>query len=97
MDLDVKYYPKEVLKHQLNIFFKIVNGKPLRIRFEGETLHRRAQLQLLKHTYTLPPVPIGLECPITYPIEIKNLGVNKLKYQVDTRLLEELNEKNYDF
>jgi hypothetical protein len=39
---------------------------------------------MLKHTYQLPPVPIGLEWAITYPIEIKNLGITKLKYQIDT-------------
>ena len=45
----------------------------------------------------MPPVPIGLEWPVTYPIEIKNLGISKLKYQIDTNTLEELNAKNYDF
>lgn len=97
MDVNVMYYPKEVMKHHLNIFFQIINGKPLKIRFEGETLHRRAQLQLIKHTYTLPPIPIGLEWPITYPIEIKNLGINRLKYQIDLSAMEELNARNYDF
>lgn len=74
-----------------------MNGKPLSIKFEGETLHRRAYLQLIKHTYDLPPVPIGLEWAITYPIEIKNLGITKLKYQIDTEQLEELNKRNHDF
>ena len=97
MDLSVNYFPKEVKKHHLNLFFQIANGKPLSIKFEGETLHRRAQLQLIKHTYDLPPVPIGLEWAITYPIEIKNLGITKLKYQIDTEKLEELNKANYDF
>ena len=96
-DCAVFYYPKEVLKHHLNVFFQITNGKPLLLRFEGETLQRRAQLQMLKHTYVLPPVPIGLEWPITYPIEIKNLGITKLKYQIDTAALEDLNEGNFDF
>ena len=45
----------------------------------------------------MPPVPIGLEWAITYPIEIKNLGITKLKYQIDTEQLEELNKQNYDF
>lgn len=52
---------------------------------------------MLKHTYQLPPVPIGLEWAITYPIEIKNLGITKLKYSIDTQRLEELNSQNYDF
>ncbi len=97
VDCSVFYYPKEVMKHHLNVFFQISNGKPLLLRFEGQTLHRRAQLQMLKHTYQLPPVPIGLEWPIAYPIEIKNLGITKLKYQIDTTLLEELNRTNYNF
>lgn len=80
MDVSVSYFPKEVKKHHLGIFFQILNGKPLAIKFKGETLHRRAQLSLLKHTYNLPPVPIGLEWAVTYPIEIKNLGITKLKY-----------------
>jgi hypothetical protein len=52
---------------------------------------------MLKHTYVLPPVPIGLEWAITTPVEIKNLGIAKLKYQIDTEKLEELNKKNFDF
>jgi len=97
IDCSIFYYPKEVRSHHLNVFFQISNGKPLLLKFEGQTLHRRAQLQMLKHTYQLPPVPIGLEWPITYPIEIKNLGITKLKYQIDTTQLEELNKLNYDF
>lgn len=97
MDLSVLYYPKEVRKHYLNIFFQILNGKPMAIQFQGETLARRAQLQLLKHTYVLPPVPIGLEWAVTYPVEIKNLGITKLKYQIDCTELERLNEQNYNF
>jgi len=52
---------------------------------------------LLKKIYTLPPTPIGLDWALTYPIEIKNLGITKLKYQIDTTALETLNTNNYDF
>lgn len=46
--------------------------------------------------FHLPPVPIGIEWAVTYPIEIKNLGITKLKYQIDITLLERLNKDNYD-
>lgn len=52
---------------------------------------------MLKEIYILPPVPIGLEWAITYPIEVKNLGITKLKYQIDTAKLEELNKVNFNF
>lgn len=97
MDVSVCYYPKWVGKHQLATEFLIINGKPLQITFKGETLHRRAQLSLQKHTYHIPPVPIGLDWAVTYPVEIKNLGITKLKYQIDTAKLEELNRVNFDF
>jgi hypothetical protein len=87
MDISVFYFPVEVKNHQLKIFFAIQNGKPLILNFIGETLQRRAYLQLLKEVYHLPPVPIGLEWPITYPIEVKNLGITTLKYQIDTSAL----------
>mmetsp|Transcript_39543 Transcript_39543/g.38037 ORF Transcript_39543/g.38037 Transcript_39543/m.38037 type:complete len:232 (+) Transcript_39543:3442-4137(+) len=45
----------------------------------------------------MPPVPIGLEWPVTYPIEVKNLGITKLNYLIDTSELENLNSANYDF
>lgn len=32
MDLTVMYYPKEVMKHHLNVFFEVRNGKPLIIQ-----------------------------------------------------------------
>ena len=67
------------------------------INLIGETLHRRAYLNLLKHTYFLPPTPIGLDWALTYPIEMKNLGITKLTYQIDTSILESLNQNNYDF
>lgn len=97
MELNVYYYPKEVKRHHLKAFLQIMNGKPLIINFSGETLHRRAYLRLIKDIYYLPPTPIGLEWAVTYPIEIKNLGITKLKYQIDTSALEALNSNNYDF
>ena len=51
----------------------------------------------MKEIYYLPATPIGLEWAVTYPIEIKNLGITKLKYTIDTSALEALNENNYDF
>jgi len=97
MDLNVFYYPKEINAHHLKVFFAILNGKPLIMNLKGETLSRRPHMQLLKDTYHLPPVPIGLEWPITYPIEAKNLGITKLRYQIDTQAVEKLNQENYDF
>lgn len=97
MDVTVCYYPREVRKHHLTVEFVILNGKPLSVTFKGETLHRRAQLSLQKNIYHIPPVPIGLEWAVTYPVEIKNLGITKLKYQIDTAELEQLNRNNYDF
>ena len=100
MELNVYYCPKdpkEAKRHHLNAFLQILNGKPLVINMIGETLHRRAYLNLLKTIYYLPPTPIGLEWALTYPIEIKNLGITKLKYQIDTSALEMLNSNNYDF
>ena len=97
MELNVFYYPKEVDHHYLKAFLQILNGKPLIINLEGETLLRRAHMRLIKDVYHLPPTPIGLEWSVTFPIEIKNLGITKLKYQIDTAALEELNARNYDF
>ena len=74
-----------------------MNGKPLIINLIGETLHRRAYLRLLKDIYYMPSTPIGLDWAVTYPIEIKNLGITKLKYQIDTAQLEQLNQNNFDF
>jgi hypothetical protein len=45
----------------------------------------------------MPAIPIGMDLPITYPIEIKNLGITKLKYSIDLSSLEDLNSSNYDF
>lgn len=91
------YYPKEVNPHHLKAFLQIMNGKPLIIKLEGETLLRRAYMRLLKDIYYMPPTPIGLEWAVTYPIEIKNLGITKLKYNIDLSALEQLNASNYDF
>jgi len=97
MELNVYYYPKEVSQHYLKTFLQIQNGKPLIINMMGETLHRRAYMRLIKDIYYLPPTPIGLEQAVTYPIEIKNLGITKLNYKIDISPLENLNANNYDF
>ena len=90
-DLNVYYFPKEVDEHNLKIFLQIENGKPLILNFKGETLSRRAHLQLIKDEYNIPPIPIGLEWAVTYPIEMKNLGISKLIYKIDLEKLEEMN------
>jgi hypothetical protein len=70
-DINVYYVAKEVDFHHLQVFLQISNGKPLILEFKGETLSRRAHLQLLKDEYHIPPIPIGLEWSVTYPIEMK--------------------------
>lgn len=96
-DINVYYVSKEVNFHHLKVFLQILNGKPLILNFQGETLSRRAHLQLIKDEYHVPPIPIGQEWQVTYPIEIKNLGITKLKYKIDMGLLEELNSTNHNF
>jgi hypothetical protein len=97
IDVNVYYVSKEVDFHHLKVFLQISNGKPLILEFKGETLSRRAHLRLCKDEYHIPPVPIGLEWSVTYPIEIKNLGITKLKYKVGLDNLEKLNKENFDF
>lgn len=97
MDVNVYYVSKEVNFHHLKVFLQISHGKPIILNFQGETLSRRAHLRLCKDEYHIPPVPIGLEWSVTYPIEIKNLGITKLKYKVDLENVEKLNETNYNF
>lgn len=96
-DVNVYYFPKEVGKHKLNVFLQILNGKPLILNFKGQTLQRRAHLQLLKKVYHIPPIKIGQEWSVTYPIEMKNLGITKLKYKLDLSPLDVINSKNYNF
>ena len=81
-DLSISYFPRDVCKHHLNTFFQIQNGKPLIVRMEGETLDRRACLQLLKHTYEMPAVPIGMvpvrwdPCGMHYPDRLWSLDIS---------------------
>lgn len=96
-DVNVYYVSKEVDFHHLKVVFHISHGKPLILHFKGETLSRRAHLRLCKDEFHIPPVPIGLEYSVTYPIEIKNLGITKLKYKVDLENVEKLNQENYNF
>lgn len=96
-DVNVYYVSREVNFHHLKVFLQISHGKPLILHFKGETLSRRAHLRLCKDEFHIPPVPIGLEWSVTYPIEIKNLGITKLKYKVDLANVEKLNTENFDF
>ena len=98
MDIEALYYPKEVGEHYLHIFFQVVNGKPLILRFAGQTLnYRRGHLQVRKEKFVLPPTPINLITPITYPLEVRNLGSIKFEYEVDEKPLQDLAANNYNF
>lgn len=98
MDIEALYYPREVGEHHLSIFFQVLNGKPLVLKFAGRTLHpRRGHLQLRKETFVLPPTPIDLATPITYPLEVRNYGSIKFEYEIDEEPLRELAAKNYNF
>jgi len=44
--------------------------------------------------YHIPPVKIGQDWSITYPIEMKNLGITKLKYKLDLNPIESMNTVN---
>ncbi len=69
IDVVLCYYPKEVGKHYLSGFFQIAHGKPMVLKLMGETLSRRAYLELANDYFHLPPMPINLNIPVTYPVE----------------------------
>ncbi len=97
MDIEAFYYPKKPGEHYLNIFFQVLNGKPLILRFAGQTLEKGGYLQLRKDRFVLPPTPINLVTPITYPLEVRNLGSIKFGYEVNEKPLQDLAESNYKF
>lgn len=39
------------------------------IKLAGETLSRRAHLELAENEYQIPPMPLNLNMPVTYPLE----------------------------
>jgi hypothetical protein len=39
-------------------------------------------LYLRKNTYSLPDVPVGSLLPVTFPIEINNVGTSTINYRV---------------
>jgi hypothetical protein len=42
-------------------------------------------INLRKNNYILPDVPIGLLMPLTFPIEISNVGSGNVNYKVTTK------------
>jgi hypothetical protein len=44
LDVEAYYYPKEIGTHHLNIFFRVLNGKPVILKIKGETLPRRGRI-----------------------------------------------------
>ena len=47
--------------------------------------------------HILPPLPINLCKPVTVPIDFKNIGGTKLKYEVDILGIDSLNIENHEF
>jgi hypothetical protein len=54
-------------------------------------------LELKKDVYKINCLPIDLLEAITYPIEIKNIGYAKIRYEIDTTPIHELNAANHNF
>lgn len=93
------YIPVEVGPWYLRVIFKIVHGKPLVFNLQGETLSsRRGFLVLEQPEFRFQPLPIGLRSGITQPIEMKNVGMAKLSYDVDLKPLSQFtSSQNYNF
>ena len=45
----------------------------------------KGMLTLRKNSFTLPNVPIGLLLPLTFPIEINNVGSANVSYKLVTK------------
>lgn len=98
IDVELKYNCVEIGQHNLNIFFQIIHGKPIVLTLKGETLpQKRGFLELRDSKFEFEPQPIGLGVGITQPVEIRNLGDNKVAYEVDTSSLDIFTKSNYDF
>lgn len=62
---------------------EILNGKPVVIQLKGMTVAlMKGMITLRKTHYTLPDVPIGLLMPLTFPIEINNVGSANVSYKI---------------
>ena len=82
--LEKKMDRKVSEKHFLQVVLQILNGKPLLIHFKGMTLApMEGLLAVRKNNYILPDVPIGSLIPVTFPIEISNVGNSNVNYKVD--------------
>ncbi len=45
----------------------------------------KGMLTLRKNNFALPSVPIGLLLPLTFPIEINNVGTANISYKLITK------------
>lgn len=98
IDVELKYNCVEIGQHSLNIFFQIIHGKPIVINLKGETLQQKhGFLELRYNKFEFEPQPIGLGVGITQPIELRNLGDNKVTYEVDTTALVAFTKSNFEF
>ena len=98
IDVELKYNCVEIGQHCLNIFFQIIHGKPIVISLKGETLpQKRGFLELRHNRFEFEPQPIGLGVGITQPIELRNVGDNKINYEVNTSALTNFTKSNFDF
>jgi hypothetical protein len=69
---------------------EILNGKPIVIQLRGMTVALMkgnfilylGMLTLRKNNFTLPDVLIGLLLPLTFPIEVNNVGSGNIVYKV---------------
>jgi len=72
----------------LQVVLQILNGKPLVIQLQGMTVAlMKGMITLRKSHFTLPSVPIGLMIPVSFPLEINNVGTASVAYKLQTREL----------
>jgi len=52
---------------------------------KGKISIKKGMITLRKNKFVLPDVPIGLMMPVTFPIEINNVGSGNVTYKVTTK------------
>ncbi|KAM9346883.1 cilia- and flagella-associated protein 65 [Symphorus nematophorus] len=82
---------------RLPVVFKLSYGREILLNFQGVTVEKdRSYLHFASKQHVFTPVAIGDYCPPKQVYELHNSGAVPVRYEVDTAVLSQLQEDNFN-
>lgn len=97
LELIYNYQDTTYENHHLNVILQVSNGKQVVFRLSGTTLKVEQKHVQIARNFVLSPNQIGAVTAPVQTMEIHNVGLDAIKFHIDTKQIENLCAANFNF